>query len=117
MKIQPVQPGQISPYDNMEVSGQLPPGKIAPPVGFVLGLGLVLELGGQFSSRAIFLEPTWVNQFSSQQGGTGFHVVLNNFVKPHRRAKAITCEIRPGKAGSRQYKRGISPFRDETFHI
>ena len=48
MKIQPVQPGQISPYDNMEVSGQLPPRKIAPPEGFVLGLGLILELGGNF---------------------------------------------------------------------
>ena len=117
MKIEPVQLGQISPYDNMEVSGQLPPGKIAPPSRVCVRVRISFRVGGQFSSRVIFLEPTWVNQFSSQQGGTGFHVVLNNFVKPHRRAKAITCEIRPGKAGSRQYKRGISPFRDETFHI
>ena len=42
-----------------QVSGQLPPRKIAPQLelGFELGLWLVLELGGAVFLGAIILEP------------------------------------------------------------
>ena len=43
-------------YNFNLVSGQLPPRKIAPRLGLGFELGLVLGLGGQFSSKAIVLE-------------------------------------------------------------
>ena len=48
------------------VSGQLTPGKIAPRIGLGFGLGLVLGLGGQFSSGARKALMTVVNAFISK---------------------------------------------------
>ena len=45
------------------VSGQLPPKKIAPPLGLGFGLELGLVFGGHFSSGAIVLEPLIISNF------------------------------------------------------